>query len=151
MPRATARAVLFAVAVVGVGMSGTAMAVEDPFSGEYIYSPLRTLTLATPVSEYGKVVETICGFAEAGGYKIRVGSPTGRPESVFLDMWTRDIVVGGSSVPERDRLRFDVYWNGDVADDAALDRVAERLRAHLAPFGPIGATVAPPGTAPRER
>ena len=81
MRRAAARALLLAVATVGMSVSGTSMAIEDPFSGEYIYSPLRTLTLDTPVSEYGKVVEAMRRFAEAGGYKIRVGSPSGRPES----------------------------------------------------------------------
>lgn len=154
MGRASAWAAWVALAMVmaGVGPGGVAMTVEDPFSNEdYDFLPSRTLTLSTPMGEYDKVAEAVRRLAEADGYKFRVGSPTGRPGSLIMDMWTRTVVVTGSGAPEADTLYFYVYWNGDVADDAALDRVAERLRAHLAPFGPIGATVAPPGTAPRER
>lgn len=152
--RAPAWVLLLAMVMAGVvlNLSGAAMTIEDPFSGEdYDFSPMRTLTLATPVSEYGRIVEAVKGLAGANGYKFRVASPAGRPESIIMDMWTRNIVVTGSSVPEPDTLKFAVYWNGDVPDDSAMDRLAEQLRASLAPFGSVAVAKAPPGTVPREK
>lgn len=145
-------ALLLALGGAGMGLSGAAMTAEDPFSGEdYDFFSLHTLRIATPVGEYDNVAEAVRRLAEANGYKFRVASPTGRPESIIMDMWTRDIVVTGGSAPDPDELRFAVYWNGDVANDAALDQVAERLRAHLAPFGPVRIVTAPPGTVPRKK
>lgn len=130
-------------------MNEMVAAVEDPFSGEYIYSPLRTLTLHTTASEYGKVAEAVRRLAEANGYKFRIGSPTGRPESIVVVAWTGDIVLEGGDAPDGNGMRFYAYWNGDIADNAALDRITEQLRAHLAPFGPVNVTTAPPGAASR--
>ena len=78
MRRAPAWALLLALAVGSVGLNGAAMTAEDPFSNEdYDFFWLRAVTLATPVSEYGKVAETVRRLAEASGYKFRAGSPTG--------------------------------------------------------------------------
>ena len=149
---------VFFLVIVSMGVSVSQMNSEDPFAGEageFSNSPLRSLTL-TNAQHVTKMTAPLQQWADTHGYKFRVSSSTGQPESILFQLWNGTIVIiaedrlatGGS---ENTGLDVFIYWNGDVADDALLDVVSQQISAVLSPFGSIKATSAPPGTPPRSK
>ena len=122
---------------------------EGPPMGNYEYSPLRTVTL-TSLRNVADMVAPLRQWAESGGYKFLVDSPTGEPGSISFEMWQGEVVVTGLNRLGAPGLQFPIYWNGDTADNQMLDEAAEQLRTTLAPFGAVEVTSAPPGTPPRK-
>ena len=140
---------LLVVLIIGAKMTLGRMEIESPFTGEYEWSPLRTLTL-TNSRDVEDLTAPLQHWAESSGCKFRVGSPFGQKGSIMFQIWNGLIVVLGVDGMDDPGLEFHVYLNSDTVNDPALDQVAKQLRTVLVPFGQVEVTPAPPGTRPRK-
>lgn len=115
----------------------------------YDYRAMRTVT-ALDIKEFSALTKALRVFAQEKGCRFVVTHPSGGPDSImFTITHERFEIVGGDRLLQPG-LEFFVYWQDDVADDQALDAIAEQLRQVLAPFGTTTVTSALPGTRPRE-
>lgn len=127
------------------GVSG-----NGPAMGDYEYFPLKTLTIRGFL-DVRKAANALQGWAEGSGYKWHVTSPSREVGSILIEIWSEQIVFSGGETLGGPGLEFFLYWNGDTADDRAIDAAVEQLRTRLAPFGTVEVVSAPPGTPPRKK
>lgn len=121
-----------------------------PAEDDYDYFAMRRLSVPS-IQDFAAVIPPLKDFAESKGYRFQVSSPGGEPWSVMFNIETEAFDITGISRPDGPGLQFAVYWHADIADNPALDTIAEQLRQVLTQFGTVTITSAPAGERPREK
>lgn len=121
---------------------------DGPFTGEFEHPWLRSLVFPQLVPAEAAIVP-LSAWASANGFKFQASSPTGQPGSVLVQMWNGTVSAIGGDRPGDPGFEMSLYWDGETADDQALDRAAAGITSALSGFGPATVTAAPPGTKPR--
>lgn len=121
---------------------------DGPFTGDFDSPWLRKL-LFPQLAPAESAIAPLSTWAAAHGFKFRASSPTGQPGSVLVQIWNGTVSAIGEPSLGTPGFEMDLYWDGDTADDQALDRAAAGITAALSAFGPSTVTAAPPGTKPR--
>ncbi len=122
---------------------------STPPGDDYDYFPMRSLVMPG-IENFAAVIYPLKDFSKAKGYTFQVSSPGQAKESILFDIEAKAFDISGSNRLDEPGLKFSIYWHADVADEQALDTIAEQLRQVLAPFGTVTVTAAPPGTRPRK-